>query len=142
MKTTFPAVKDLDRQREWHHIDAKGKVLGRLASGVAMILMGKLKVIWSPHLDVGDFVIVTNAQDIKLTGKKLIQKQYFSHSGYPDGAKLTSVKKLMAERPERVIKLAVQRMLPKTTLGRKMLTRLKIYSGDKHPHGSQQPKQN
>ena len=141
MKTTFPKVADLDRQREWHHIDAKGKVLGRLASGVAMILMGKLKVIWSPHLDTGDFVIVTNAQDIKLTGKKLAQKQYFSHSGYPDGAKLTSVKKLMAERPERVIKLAVQRMLPKTTLGSKMLTRLKIYSADKHPHASQQPKQ-
>ncbi|MBI4368687.1 MAG: 50S ribosomal protein L13 [Elusimicrobia bacterium] len=140
MKTTFPEAKTLEGQRAWRHLDARDKVLGRLATQAAMMLMGKNKVLWTPHLDCGDFVVVTNAQNVKLTGKKLTQKEYFSHSGYPDGKKMTSVKKLLAERPERVIELAVRRMLPKTRLGRKMFTRLKVYSGDTHPHGSQRPK--
>ncbi|MBI4669947.1 MAG: 50S ribosomal protein L13 [Elusimicrobia bacterium] len=135
MKTMFPEVSSLSAGRAWHHIDAKDKVLGRMATKAAVLLMGKHKPVWCPHLDCGDFVVVTNAQKVKLTGKKMDQKFYFSHSGYPDGAKLTSVKKLYAERPERIIELAVRRMLPKTKLGRKMLTRLKIYRAGDHPHG-------
>ncbi len=140
MRTTYPSVESLIKDRSWHHLDAKGKVLGRLATRAATLLMGKHKPVWSPHLDCGDFVVVTNARHIHLTGKKLEQKVYFSHSGYPDGAKLTLAKKLIEERPERMVELAVRRMLPKTKLGSRMLVRLKIYPDQTHPHGSQNPK--
>ena len=140
MKTLFPDVTTLQNSRAWHSMDAKDKVLGRLATRAAVLLMGKHKPIWSPHLDCGDFVVVTNAGKIRLTGKKREQKEYFSHSGYPDGAKMTSVKKLFNEHPDRIITLAVKLMLPKNILGSRMLTRLKVYAAPDHPHSSQQPK--
>ncbi|MBI2070710.1 MAG: 50S ribosomal protein L13 [Elusimicrobia bacterium] len=142
MKTVFPDVGKLSATRVWHLLDAKDKVLGRLASKAAVLLMGKHKPTWSPHLDCGDFVVVTNAAQIRLTGKKILQKQYFSHSGYPDGMKITPVKKLLSDHPERVMEFAVKRMLPKTSLGRLMMRRLKIYAGDKHPHGNHKPQNN
>lgn len=139
MQTTYPSVESLVQNRAWHLLDAKDKILGRLATRAAVLLMGKHKPVWSPHLDCGDFVVVTNARQIKMSGKKLEQKAYFSHSGYPDGAKLTLAKKLIQDRPQRIVQLAVRRMLPKTKLGSRMMARLKIYSDQNHPHGSQNP---
>ena len=139
MKTTIPDIETVRKNRVWHHFDAKDKILGRLASRIAVLLMGKHKPYWTPHIDCGDFVVVTNAQKVRVTGEKLVQKQYFSHSGYPDGAKLTSLKRLLDEQPQRVIELAVKRMLPKNKLGRRMITRLNVYAGASHPHAGQRP---
>lgn len=136
-KTTPMNFKTVERK--WHLVDASGKVLGRLATRIALLLMGKRKSIYAPHLDVGDFVVVINAEKVKLTGNKLEKKIYYHHSGYPGGLKEKTAKELLEKHPERLIKLAVKRMLPKNKLGRKMLKRLKVYAGDKHPHIAQKP---
>jgi len=128
-----------DIKRSWHVVDANGKTLGRLASAVASVLKGKTKPIYTTHVDTGDFVIVVNADKIHLTGKKLDNKMYYSHSGFPGGLKTVTAGKLMKTNPEEVIKMAVEGMLPRTRLGKQMLTKLKVYAGDQHPHAAQQP---
>ena len=133
------SAKQEDIKRSWHVVDANGKTLGRLATVVASVLKGKTKPIYTTHVDTGDFVIVVNAGKIHLTGKKLDNKMYYSHSGYPGGLKTISAGKLMKTNPEEVIKMAVEGMLPKTRLGKQMLTKLKVYAGDQHPHAAQQP---
>lgn len=137
--TTTKSVHPHEMDKTWYLIDATDVVLGRMASRVARILMGKHKPSYTPHADTGDFVVITNAAKVKLTGKKLETKKYYHHSGYPGGLKERSIEKLMAEGPEEVIQLAVRRMLPKTKLGRKMIKKLKVYSGEEHPHGAQMP---
>lgn len=137
---TFSAKKD-EVIRKWYIVDANGKTLGRLASKVAAVLKGKTKPIYTPHIDTGDFVIVVNADKVHLTGNKLEQKVYYRHSGYPGGLKSVTAGRLMKTKPEQVIKMAVQGMLPKTQLGKHMLSKLKVYAGDKHPHDAQQPEE-
>lgn len=139
MIKTFIAKKE-DVQRDWYVIDATDKVLGRMASRIAMILQGKTKPIYTPHVDTGDFVIVTNAEKIKLTGNKMKEKVYYTHSGYPGGFKEIPIKKWMEKHPDRIVNLAVKRMLPKTKLGSAMLKKLKVYAGPDHSHEAQQPK--
>ena len=134
------SVKANEIKREWYLINAEGKTLGRLASEIAKILKGKHKPIYSPHLDCGDYVIVINAEKIRVTGRKLDQKIYYRHSGYPGGLKSITLREQLARHPERVIKAAVKGMLPKNRLGRKMLKKLKVYAGDSHPHQAQKPK--
>lgn len=137
---TYSAKKEeVELQRKWFVVDANGKTLGRLASQVASVLKGKTKPIYTKHIDTGDFVIIVNADKIHLTGRKLDQKTYYSHSGYPGGLKAVTAGTLMRTKPEQVIKFAVQGMLPKTQLGKSMLTKLKVYAGEKHPHEAQQP---
>jgi large subunit ribosomal protein L13 len=135
---TYSAKKE-DIVRKWLVVDANGKTLGRLATAVASALKGKTKPIYTTHVDTGDFVIVVNADKVHLTGKKLDQKTYYSHSGYPGGLKSITAGKLMRTKPEEVIKMAVQGMLPKTRLGKQMLSKLKVYAGETHPHRAQQP---
>ena len=125
--------------RKWFVVDASGKVLGRMASKIAIILKGKHNPIYSPHIDVGDHVIVLNAGKIHLTGKKAASKYYYRHTGYPGGLKKESFEKLIKDKPERVVHHAIWGMLPHNKLGRKMIKKLKIYSDDKHPHESQKP---
>ncbi len=137
MSTPFPKTGKVERK--WYLVDLEGKVLGRAASRVAMVLKGKNKAIYTPHLDTGDHIVAINASKIRLTGKKLLQKTSFRHSGWPGGAKFTSYEKLMAEKPERMFQLAVKGMLPKNTLGRAMIKKLKIYKGDQHHHQAQKP---
>lgn len=132
-------VEEALGQRRWYVVDAKGKVLGRLASEVAKILRGKHKAGFAPHLDTGDFVIVVNAQEIRMTGKKLEQKVYHRHSEYPGGIRETTAGKLLEKRPETVIRSAVKGMLPKNRLGRRLYTKLKVYAGPDHPHQAQKP---
>ncbi len=139
MIKTYIAKKE-DVQRDWHIIDATDKVLGRMASRIAMVLQGKTKPTYTPHVDTGDFVIVTNAGKIKLTGNKINDKVYYSHSGYPGGFKEHPIKTWLEKHPDRVVNLAVKRMLPKTKLGSAMLKKLKIYAGPDHSHEAQQPK--
>lgn len=136
MKTTW-AKADMDKN--WYLIDAESLVLGRLASNIATILMGKNKPVYTPFMDTGDFVVVVNAEKIKVTGKKMTDKNYYAHSGYLGGLKTKTLTEMLDRKPEEVIRLAVRRMLPKTILGRKMLKKLKIYSGSEHPHQSQKP---
>lgn len=136
---TFSA-KPMEIQREWYVVDAAGKTLGRLASEIAKILRGKHKPIYTPHVDCGDFVIVVNADKIRVTGRKLDEKMYYRHSGYPGGFKSFSLREMLARRPERVIELAVRGMLPKNRLGRRMIKKLKVYAAPTHPHQAQQPK--
>ncbi len=126
-------------ERKWYLVDASGKTLGRLASRIATILMGKHKPIYTPHVDTGDYVVVVNAEKIVLTGKKLDQKRYYRHSGYPGGLKVVTARQLLEKHPERLIYLAVKRMLPKNALGRRMLRKLKVYAGPEHPHQAQKP---
>jgi large subunit ribosomal protein L13 len=135
---TFSAKKE-EIQRRWYLIDADGKVLGRVASQVATILRGKHKPIYTPHMDTGDHIIVVNARKVRLTGNKRQEKFYAWHSGYPGGFKSILADKLLAQRPERVIELAVKGMLPKNKLGRAMFKKLKVYGGPDHPHQAQQP---
>ncbi len=137
MKTHLPKV-NLD-QRKWHVIDANGAVLGRLAVQVADILRGKDKPVYTPHLDAGDFVVVINAEKVRLTGKKETAKTYMAYSGWKGGEKFTTVEQLRAKAPERLITHAVKGMIPKNRLGRVLLTKLKVYKGDTHPHSAQQP---
>ncbi|MDX8411219.1 MAG: 50S ribosomal protein L13 [Mariprofundaceae bacterium] len=129
-----------DIKREWYVIDAKGQTLGRLATRVATVLRGKHRPQYTPHADTGDHVIVLNAQQVSLTGRKEEQKVYYRHSGYPGGIKSTSIKRMREEHPERIIENAVRGMLPKNPLGRSMFGKLKVYAGDSHPHHAQQPK--
>lgn len=126
-------------ERKWYVIDAEGKVLGRLASEIASVLRGKRKPIFTPHVDCGDFVIVINADKVVLTGNKLHQKIHAYHTGYPGGRKEVSYAEMMEKRPEKVIELAVKGMLPKNRLGRKMVKKLKVYTGNEHPHAAQSP---
>jgi large subunit ribosomal protein L13 len=138
IKTYTPKPEDI--QREWFVIDAEGQTLGRLATQIAQILRGKHKPIFSPHVDVGDYVIVINCEKIRVTGRKLDQKLYYRHSGYPGGLRTVTLRQLLDRFPERVIRLAVRGMLPRNKLGRKMIKKLKIYQGNTHPHEAQQPK--
>ncbi len=133
-KTSMPAKEQVLADRKWHFIDADGQVLGRLASRAASLLMGKGKPFLCAHLDCGDFVVVTNASRIKLTGNKLEQKEYFRHSGYASGAKIIPVKNQLSRDSRKVIVLAVKRMLPKNRLASRQITRLKVYPGEAHPH--------
>jgi large subunit ribosomal protein L13 len=135
--TFSPKPGDIDRK--WHVIDATDVVLGRLASQTAQLLRGKHKPIFAPHVDVGDFVIVINAGKVALTGNKREQKMAYRHSGYPGGLKKTPYSQLLEQKPDRAIMLAVRGMLPHNKLGRKMLTKLKVYAGSEHPHAAQQP---
>ncbi len=137
MRTFSP--KDSDITRQWHVIDATDVVLGRLASHVAVLLRGKHKPIFAPHVDTGDFVIVVNADKVALSGAKLEQKKAYRHSGYPGGLRSVAYGELMAKHPERAVEKAVKGMLPKNTLGRKTLSKLKVYAGPDHPHQAQQP---
>jgi large subunit ribosomal protein L13 len=137
MKTHLPKV-NLD-QRKWHVINAEGAVLGRLAAQVANILRGKNKPVYTPHLDAGDFVVVINAEKVIVTGKKETKKKYMTYSGWKGGEKYTSVEQLRARQPEKLITRAVRGMVPKNRLGRVLLTKLKVYKGDKHPHAAQKP---
>jgi len=137
MKT--PMAKKGSIEQKWHLIDANGKTLGRLATRVAMLLRGKHKPIFTPHVDTGDFVVVVNAEKISLTGKKWKDKLYIHHSGYPGGLKSISAGKMREKKPQRLVTMAVQGMLPKNKLGRKMIKKLKVYSGEAHPHQAQQP---
>ena len=137
MKT--PTVRASDVQRDWHVIDADGKVLGRLASEVAQILRGKHKPIYSPHVDTGDHVIIINASKIVVTGKKAEQKIYYRHSQYPGGLKAVPYARMFAKSPERVVRMAIKGMLPHNTLGRIMYRKLKVYNGSDHPHDAQKP---
>jgi len=138
-KTYFPKRDDI--KREWVLVDAEGKSLGRLASKIASILRGKNKPYFSPHLDTGDFVVVINADKVRLTGKKASQKTYFKHSGYLGGWRQIPFKEMLAKHPERIIKHAVWGMLPKNRLGRKIFKKLKVYSGTEHPHRAQKPQE-
>jgi large subunit ribosomal protein L13 len=135
MKTYSIKAKDVERQ--WHVIDASGKTLGKLATQVANLLMGKHKPTFVPYLDTGDFVIVLNATKVKVTGKKPKQKTYYRHSGYPGGIKAETYEEMMAAHPTRVIEHAVKGMLPHNRLGRAMFKKLKVYAGDSHPHQAQ-----
>ena len=126
-------------ERKWYIIDAEDKVLGRLATEIATILRGKNKPIYTPHVDTGDFVIVINADKVKLTGKKLEQKNYTYHTGYPGGLRQVSYGELMEKNPEKIIELAVKGMLPKNSLGRQMYRKLKVYRGTEHGHQAQKP---
>ena len=138
MKTYY--AKQEDVARDWYLVDAQDKVLGRLASGIAHRLRGKHKAIYTPYMDAGDFVIVVNAEKICLTGKKLTDKVYYHHSGYPGGLKAMTAGKMLREKPEELLRTAVKGMLPKNTLGRAMLKKLKIYAGGDHPHEAQCPR--
>lgn len=128
-----------DIERKWFIIDAEGKTLGRLAVEIAKILRGKHKPIFTPHVDTGDHVIVINAEKATMTGNKLTDKTYFQYSGYPGGERFTTYGKLLAEKPERAIEVAVKGMLPHNTLGRQMFKKLKVYRGAEHPHAAQSP---
>jgi large subunit ribosomal protein L13 len=138
MRTTYMA-KPQDVDQKWYVVDAAGKTLGRLATEVATLLRGKHKPTYTPHIDTGDFVIVINASQVNLTGKKLEQKRYYRHSGYPGGLKSILAGELRASRPDRMIELAVKGMLPKGPLGRSQLKKLKVYASSEHPHQAQQP---
>lgn len=137
MKTLF--AKKTDVSQKWLIIDADGMVVGRMASQVAKILRGKNKPIFTPHVDTGDFVIIVNADKVRLTGNKLDNKTYYRHTGYPGGIRETKAKDVMKNNPERIILSAVRGMLPKTILGRQQITKLKVYSGPDHPHKAQNP---
>ncbi|MDA8123914.1 MAG: 50S ribosomal protein L13 [Deltaproteobacteria bacterium] len=138
MKTTY--AKQGDANRDWLLVDAQDKILGRLAAEIAHRLRGKHKPLYAPFMDAGDFVIVVNAEKISLTGKKLTDKIYYHHSGYPGGIKAMAAGKMLKEKPEEVLRTAVKGMLPKNTLGRAMLKKLKIYAGGDHPHEAQCPR--
>lgn len=127
-------------ERKWYVVDAEGQTLGRLASRIAPILRGKHKPIYTPHLDTGDFVIVINADKVRVTGRKMDQKFYHRHSGYPGGLTSISLRDQLSQHPERVLQAAVRGMLPKNKLGRQMIKKLKVYAGGAHPHEAQQPK--
>ncbi|MEE9614970.1 MAG: 50S ribosomal protein L13 [Thermodesulfobacteriota bacterium] len=137
MKTHIPKIDEI--KRKWYLVDARGKTLGRLASRVAMILRGKHRPTYTPSMDTGDFVIVVNADNVAVTGKKLTDKLYYSHSGYPGGISEVSLERLMEEKPEEAVRKAVRGMMPKGALGRQMFKKLKVYAGENHPHEAQAP---
>jgi len=135
---TYQAKKE-EVGHHWYLVNAEGKVLGRLAVGVANVLRGKHKPTYTPHVDTGDFIVVINAGKVSLTGRKLKNKTYYHYTGYPGGIKEMSAEKLLAKKPAEMIRMAVKGMLPKTSLGRQMLRKLKIYAGSTHPHKAQNP---
>jgi large subunit ribosomal protein L13 len=137
MKTYQAKKGDLDHR--WYVVNAEGRVLGRLASELAKLLRGKHKPIYTPHLDTGDFIVVVNAKKVSLTGKKMKDKVYYHHTGFPGGIKEMSAEKLLAKKPAEMIRMAVKGMLPKNSLGREMLRKLKVYAGPNHPHEAQKP---
>ena len=137
MKTYMPKASEIDRK--WYLFDAEGQILGRLATEIATILRGKNKAEYTPHMDMGDFVVVVNAEKIVLTGKKEQQKLYRRHTGYPSGLREVPYERMMEKHPERVLEKAVRGMLPKNTLGRAMFRKLKVYAGPEHKHQAQQP---
>jgi large subunit ribosomal protein L13 len=139
LKTEYSTNEEILNSRKWYLVDASEYVLGRLATNIATILRGKNKPNFAPHQDVGDFVVVINADRVQLTGNKKDQKTYFRHSGYPGGEKEIPFKRMLAKKPEFIVEQAVRLMLPKNVLGRKMIKKLKVYAGDKHPHDAQQP---
>lgn len=137
MKTFMASPATIERK--WYVVDAANKTLGRLTSEVAKILRGKHKAIFTPHIDTGDYVIIVNANKIKVTGRKLDQKIYFRHTDYVGGVKETTLREMMAKKPEKVVELAVKGMLPKGPLGREMFKKLHVYAGPEHPHAAQKP---
>jgi large subunit ribosomal protein L13 len=137
-KTYSAKPKDIERQ--WYVIDARGEVVGRLATRIATVLRGKHKPAYTPHIDTGDFVIVTHADEVRFTGQKETQKVYHRYSGYPGGGKTEAPESLRTRRPEEILRRAVKGMLPKGALGRQMYTKLKVYTGPDHPHDAQQPR--
>ena len=138
-RTWSPKLADTQTGKRWYIVDAEGQTLGRLASVIAATLRGKTKPTFSPHMDMGDYVIVVNAEKIAVTGKKEVQKEYFRHSGYPGGLRRQNLKEVRAAHPERIIEGAVRGMLPKNVLGEQQLRKLKVYVGSEHPHGQQKP---
>ena len=134
-------IKTEDADRKWHIVDAQDQVLGRLAASIARVIRGKHKPIFTPNMDTGDFVVVINAEKVKMTGKRELQKTYFSHSGYPGGSRVRSFTELMEKKPEEIIRKAVKGMLPKNRLGRQLIKKLKVYAGETHPHAAQKPEQ-
>jgi large subunit ribosomal protein L13 len=138
-RTWSPKEADVNSGKRWFVVDAEGKTLGRLATAIAATLRGKNKPTYAPHADMGDFVIVVNAEKVVLTGKKETQKFYYRHSGYPGGLRQQSVREVRATHPQRIIHNAVRGMLPQTTLGARQLRKLKIYAGPNHPHATQRP---
>lgn len=138
MRTYSPRPTDIDRA--WYVVDARGEILGRLASRIAHVLRGKHKPTFAPHMDMGDYVIVINAGDVQLTGSKGTQSLAYRHSGFPGGLKSVPFARLLAEKPERLIERSVKGMLPKNSLGRQMAGKLKVYAGSEHPHAAQDPK--
>jgi large subunit ribosomal protein L13 len=137
MKTKF--AKNTDVDRKWHVVNADGLVLGRLASRVAAVLKGKDKAIYTPHVDTGDFVVIINADKIRLTGNKIDQKEYYRHTGYPGGLRVKKVKDLIQDAPEEIVSTAIRGMMPKSRLGRQQFKKLKVYRGSDHPHQAQNP---
>jgi len=135
---TYQATSQ-DRERNWYVVDADGKTLGRLATQIANVLRGKRKPTYTPHVDVGDFVIVVNAEKVAVTGEKREKKRYWRHSGYPGGIRFRTLGELLEQRPEEVIRKAVKGMLPRNRLARQQLTKLKVYAGPEHPHSAQNP---
>lgn len=138
MKTTYMANPNTN-ERKWYVVDAEGKTLGRLAAEVAKVLRGKNKPTFTPHVDTGDHVIVINAEKVRFTGKKLEQKTYFRHSGYPGGSTFVTPGNMLAKHPERVVEMAVRGMLPKNKLGAQIYRKLNVYAGPEHPHAAQKP---
>jgi len=138
-RTWSPKMADLNTGKRWYVVDADGQTLGRIASVIAATLRGKTKPTYTPHADMGDFVIVVNAEKVVLTGKKETQKLYYRHSGYPGGLRRRSVREVRAAHPERIIENAVRGMLPGNVLGRRQFRKLKVYAGPDHPHATQQP---
>jgi len=132
-------IKPEDADRKWYLVDAKDQVLGRLATKIASVIRGKNKPLFTPNMDTGDFVVVINADKIRLTGKREELKKYIRHSGYPGGQKITSLTEMRSKKPEFIIHQAVKGMLPKTRLGNKLITKLKVYTGEEHPHKAQKP---
>ncbi|MHC4480574.1 MAG: 50S ribosomal protein L13 [Planctomycetota bacterium] len=141
MKTHFARKEDYENTRRWCHVDASGRVLGRLATRVAVVLMGKDRPDYTPHVDTGAYVVVTNAGKVRLTGQKIRQKIYQRYSGYPGGRKEIPVAEMLQKHPDRVVREAVRRMLPKTKLGVQMLKKLKVYAGPEHPHTYHKPEE-
>lgn len=140
MKKYTYSAKDSDNPQNWWVVDARDMVLGRLATSVAARIRGKHNPLYTPHADTGDWVIVINADKVRLTGRKLDQKKYYRHSGYIGGLKETTAREMQEKKPEEMVRLAVRGMLPKNRLGRQILKKLKVYAGDKHPHSAQQPR--
>jgi len=132
-------IKPEDADQKWYLVDARDQVLGRLAAKVARVIRGKNKPVFTPNMDAGDFVVIINAEKVKVTGKRESLKTYFSHSMYPGGAKIRSYSEVMAKKPEFIIESAVKGMLPKTKLGKKLIKKLKVYAGENHPHSAQKP---
>ena len=141
METFFARKQDYENKRRWFHVDATDQVLGRLATRIATVLMGKDHPAYTPHVDTGAYVVVTNAGKVRLTGRKRTQKTYQRYSGYPGGLREVTADEVLAKHPERVIKESVRRMLPKTKLGAEMLRKLKIYDGPRHPHTYHKPQE-